>query len=277
MVEPGEYFNKLKADCTKCFGICCVALYFSASEGFPRDKEPGQACQHLQEDSRCQIYSDLKDRGLKGCMGFDCFGAGQQVSRVSFAGVDWRQALEIASAMFAVFLVMRQIHEMMWYLQGALHQPAASPIQTELQSILGETEGLTYLTTGELLKLDIVAHRARVNSLLVRTSELVRGEIASSNSQKGKNLQLRKRLMGSDLRKNDFRGANLRGACLIAADLRGTDLSGADLLGVDFRDTDIRGTDLSRGLFLTQAQINVARGDHTTRLPDVLDYPRSWQ
>jgi hypothetical protein len=33
-----ELYDGLKIDCEKCFGFCCIALYFSASEGFPADK-----------------------------------------------------------------------------------------------------------------------------------------------------------------------------------------------------------------------------------------------
>jgi len=275
MVETGDYIRELKADCAKCFGLCCVALYFSASEGFPSDKEPGWPCQHLQSDSRCAVYNDLSQRGLKGCMAFDCFGAGQQVSQISFAGIDWHQASETAPAMFKLFLVMRQIHEMLWYLQDAMQQPTATSIMAELESMLKETDALTGLLPEDLLQIDIDALRQRVNQLLMQTSELVRGEYANSKYKKKPSGEAR--LTGADLRKTNLRGANLRGACLIAADLRGNDLSGTDLLGVDFRDTDIGGTDMSRSLFLTQAQINSARGDHTTRLPEGLDYPRSWE
>lgn len=37
-------YEKLKNDCGKCFGFCCVALYFSDTEGFPNDKEAGKPC-----------------------------------------------------------------------------------------------------------------------------------------------------------------------------------------------------------------------------------------
>ncbi len=33
-----ELYEDLIIDCEKCFGFCCIALYFSASEGFPVDK-----------------------------------------------------------------------------------------------------------------------------------------------------------------------------------------------------------------------------------------------
>ena len=68
----------------------------------------------------------------------------------------------------------------------------------------------------------------------------------------------------------------MRGACLIAANLRGVDLSGADLIGADLRDADIRGADLTHSIFLTQAQINTAKGDSSTKLPIQLSRPINW-
>ena len=110
----------LRADCENCFGFCCVALYFSASEGFPEDKDAGKPCLSLQSDFRCSVHKDLKKLGLKGCIAYDCFGAGQKVAKVTYGGHDWRQAPESAKQMYEVFLIMRQIHEMLWYLAEAL-------------------------------------------------------------------------------------------------------------------------------------------------------------
>ncbi|MDO9352874.1 MAG: pentapeptide repeat-containing protein, partial [Solirubrobacteraceae bacterium] len=83
--------------------------------------------------------------------------------------------------------------------------------------------------------------------------------------------------IGVDLRRADFRGANLRGAYLIAANLTGADLRFADLIGADLRDADLTGADLSGSLFLTQTQVNAAKGDRTTRLPDGLSHPAHWR
>lgn len=276
-MPPGDNTHSLKADCSQCCGICCVALYFSSSEGFPQDKKAGEPCRHLQPDSRCAIHPELPEQGLKGCMAFDCFGAGQKVSRVSFAGIDWRNSAESAPVMFKVFLIMQHLHELLWYLEDALHQPAARSEWSYLEDMRKETADLTMLPPQELVRLDVEALRERVNMLLLKTSELVRDEIPVASADKSKKQRRRGALlMGNDLRKHDLRGANLRGACLIAADLRGADLTAADLIGADFRDTDIRGTNLSRSLFLTQAQVNTARGDNSTRLPDRLEYPRWW-
>lgn len=276
---PDKSRHNLRADCGNCFGLCCVALYFSASEGFPIDKDAGLPCLNLQPDFRCCVHKSLTERGLKGCIAFDCFGAGQKVAQVSFGGHDWRKVPESAKQIFEVFLIMRQLHELLWYLTEALTLQPARPLHGALSSMLVETERLTHLSPDSLMELDVAVHRADVNTLLLKTSELVRaqarrGQKAHSGRQKtfGRGVNL----IAADLRRMDLRGANLRGACLIAADLRGIDLSGTDFIGADFRDTDLSGADFTKSIFLTQAQLNVAKGDTSTKLPSSLTRPKHW-
>lgn len=276
---PDESFSNLRADCEKCFGLCCVALYFSVSEGFPIDKDAGHPCFNLQPDFRCCVHKILGEQGLKGCIAFDCFGAGQKVAQVSFDGHDWRKVPESAKQMFEVFLIVRQLHELLWYLTEALTLKPARPIHAELSCMLDQTERITHLSPDSLMKLDVAVHRADVNTLLLKTSELVRAEACrgqKSHSGRQKTFNRGANLMAADLRKTDLRGANLRGAYLIAADLSGNDLSGTDFIGADFRDANLRGADLTKSIFLTQAQLNVAIGDTSTKLPSSLTHPTHW-
>lgn len=277
--------DNLRADCEKCFGLCCVALFFSASEGFPIDKEAGQPCLNLQPDFRCGVHDSLNKQGLKGCIAFDCFGAGQKVSQASFGGQDWVRFPDSAEQMFKVFIIMMQLHELLWYLTEALSLEPTRPIHGELRSMLDETERLTYLSPGSLMEFDVAKHRTTVNTLLLKTSELVRTETRSRqkvrSGQKAwsghqKTIGRGADLIGADLRRMGLRGANLRGAYLIAADLRGNDLSGADFIGADLRDADLRGADFSKSIFLTQAQLNAAKGDACTKLPPLLKRPEPW-
>lgn len=269
----------LRADCGNCLGLCCVALYFSRSAGFPVDKKAGQPCPNLLADSHCCLYDKLKEKGYKGCLGFDCFGAGPKVVRVSFGGQDWRKDQVLGKRMFDVFLIMRQLHEMLWYLAEAVTLTPAHAINGQLKSMLEKTERLTHLSPEELLQIDMAAHREAVNDLLVKTSQFVRAT-AKSGKKLDPGLQRKlargEDLVACDLRETNLCGANLRGALLITADLRGADLSGADLIGADLRDADIRGANLKKSLFLTQDQINVAKGDGSTKLPDSLICPRHW-
>lgn len=269
----------LHSDCKKCFGLCCVALYFSASDSFPVDKTGGQPCQNLQSDFRCSVYNDLRELGLKGCTIFDCFGAGQKVSQVSFYGKDWMLVSNQKEEMFQVFQTMRQLHELLWYLTEALSLQQTQPIHGELVSMLGKTEKITYLAPREFMELDLAKHRTEVDKLLIKASELVRAEYSSGkrmSSKRQKKLAGRLDFIGADLTKADLRGANLRGAYLMACDLRDGDLSGVDLIGADLRDADLRGTDLRKSIFLTQAQINAGIGDSCTKLPSSLILPAHW-
>jgi len=110
----------LRGDCESCFGLCCVVPAFSASTDFAIDKDAGKACPHLQSDFRCAIHTHLREQGFPGCAAYDCLGAGQKISQLTFGGEDWRRAPGRAPQMFELFLVMRQLHELLWYLAEAL-------------------------------------------------------------------------------------------------------------------------------------------------------------
>lgn len=274
-----ELYENLKIDCQKCFGFCCVALYFSASEGFPNNKDAGKPCINLKNDFSCAIHKDLRRNGLKGCTAYDCFGAGQKVAQVTYGGQDWTQVPESSKQMFEVFLVMRQLHEMLWYLTEAINIQRDSITKDKISSMISETEQFTNLDADSLIKLDLTAHRNNVNALLQKTSEMVRAKACKGQKntlKRKKTIAGRVDLIGADLRKTNLKGADLRGAFLIAADLRGVDLSGADLIGADLRDVDLRGANLTKSIFITQSQINTAKGDASTKLPLSLVRPTYW-
>ncbi|MFE9675476.1 pentapeptide repeat-containing protein [Streptomyces sp. NPDC006259] len=262
----------LRGDCENCFGLCCVALPFARSADFALDKDAGKPCPNLGEDHRCGIHARLRHKGFNGCTVYDCFGAGQQVSQVTFGGRDWRTApRDETRSMMEVFPVVRHLHELLWYLTEAHALPAARPIHPELGRALERTEELTRGTPEELAALDVPAHREEVNALLLRTSELARAGLPGRRKEhRGADL------MGARLKGADLRGANLRGALLIAADLRGADLRGADLIGADLRDADLTDADLTGALFLTQPQLTAARGSAGTRLPGSVGRPAHW-
>lgn len=202
---------------------------------------------------------------------YDCFGAGQQVSQVTFAGRDWRRDPRAAPQMFEVFAIMRQLHELLWYLAAALALEPARAVHGELRRALTATEAMAGSPADALLELDIQAHREQVNAVLLRASELVRAQLPG-----GKRDYRGADLVGARLAHAGLAGASLRGACLVGADLRRADLSLADLTGTDLRAADLRGADLARSLFLTQSQIDAAGGDTSTKLPPSLTRPVHW-
>jgi Pentapeptide repeats (8 copies) len=254
---------ELRADCAKCFGLCCVAPAFTASSDFAITKPAGRPCPNLLADHRCGIHDSLRQKGFTGCSVFDCFGAGQRVAQELFDGRDWRSTPDVAGPMFAVFPVLRDLHELLWYLtEVAARVPA---MRDEAERAIASTEDLAATATGGL---DVGPHRERVNAILLRASDSIRG---GGREYRGADL------IGRDLSTQDLRRANLRGAYLIGADLTGADLRLADLIGADLRGADLAGADLSTALFLTQFQVNAATGDRATRLPAVLTRPAHYQ
>ncbi|GGL49618.1 pentapeptide repeat-containing protein [Planomonospora parontospora] len=273
--EPaaGGVGSGLRADCGSCFGLCCVVPAFAASADFAIDKPAGRACPNLRQDFRCGIHDRLRPEGFTGCTVYDCFGAGQKVSQVTFGGRDWRRNPGTAKQMFEVFPVMRHLHELLRYLAEALTLEAARPLHAELRAAFDEIESLTQGDPDSLLGLDTEAQWRRVNALLLRASELVRAGAGAGGRRKDRRGA---DLIGARLKGTDLRGANLRGAYLIGADLRGADLRTADLIGADLRDADLRGADLTGSVFLVQAQLDAARGDGTTKIPPSLTRPAHW-
>ncbi len=263
--------RELRADCARCTGLCCVAPAFVASADFAVDKPAGQPCRHLAGDDRCGVHAQLRERGFPGCTVFDCFGAGQHLSEVTFAGRHWRDDPGTAAALFAGFGVMRQLHELLWHLTEALPLPVPAELADALRAELAATRRASELAADELTALDVPPARRQVGELLQRVSEHVRAGLPQSgDDRRGADL------IGADLRGAALHGAGLRGAYLIGADLRAADLRRADLLGADLRGADLRGADLGSALFLTQPQLTAARGDAATRIPAVLSRPAHW-
>jgi hypothetical protein len=251
----------LVADCGSCFALCCVLLPFTTAAGFGMDKPGGAPCPNLATDDRCGIHATLREDGWPGCSIFECFGAGQQVSQVTYGGVSWREQDNLGE-MAAVLSVMRLLHEMLTHLAEVRRRSpdrAASELEAEVICLTG-------LTPTELLAVDLEEQQARVGAAL---------ESASLRLRNGPSYR-REDLAGRDLRQWMLRDADLRGALLIAADLRGQDLGRADLLGADLRDADVRGSDLALTLFLSQSQVNAARGNHDTAIPEGLRRPAHW-
>lgn len=247
---------ELAADCSSCRGLCCRALPFTRSADFAIDKPAGVSCPNLAANFRCQIHAELLPRGFGGCVSFDCFGAGQRVSRL--AGPD--------EARFAALAKLWPLHELLGYLAEVQHRDLAGSRAVTLQA---ELESSCRALLPELLLLDVAGWRARVDEVLTAAGEQLRAGYPRGKAWRGRDLAGR-RVEG------DLRGANLRGALLIGANLSGLDLTDAEVLGADLRGARLEQAELSRALFLNQAQVNAARGDADTSLPEHLHRPVHW-
>ena len=253
----------LEPDCARCVGLCCVALPFRESHGFAFAKDAGDPCRHLDGSYRCSIHASLRSAGMAGCTSYECFGAGQHVTQVVYAGASWRGQPDGGAEMFEVFAVVQRLHEML----VLLDQAQALATSAAVGRLRARVSGLTSLGPADILGTDLDRLSATVGSLLQDVSRSVRGDGPSYVGHD---------LVGRDLRAVDLVRADLRGALLIASDLRSARLDRTDLLGADLRDADLSGADLSTALFVTQPQLNSARGSASTLLPPGLRRPPAW-
>jgi len=134
----------LRADCSSCAALCCVAPAFDQSSRFAFSKPAGTPCPNLGADHGCSIHADLAARGFGGCVQFDCLGAGQHVVQDLFGGRSWRDDPALAPRMFEAFRVMRQVHEALELLQLA----SALPLSALQQAERGRLEDALWPATG---------------------------------------------------------------------------------------------------------------------------------
>ncbi|MFC8040371.1 pentapeptide repeat-containing protein [Paenarthrobacter sp. NPDC057355] len=267
----------LRPDCGNCFALCCTALGFSRSADFAIDKPAASPCQNLAADFSCTIHQRLRPRGFAGCTVFDCFGAGQLVSQHTFGGTSWRERPASAPGMFAVFKIVRQLHEMLWYLDEARQRTFDPGLATAAARLAGHVAATARGEATTVLNADVETLHGQVRNLLVEVSEEVRASYCADERQMADGgLQPGADLMGAQLVGLSLCGADLRGSYLIGAKLTGSDLAAVDLLGADLRGAELSGADLSTALYLTQPQINAADGNSRTLLPPRLRRPDHW-
>ncbi|WP_436526617.1 pentapeptide repeat-containing protein [Actinoplanes sp. HUAS TT8] len=248
--------SRLEADCTRCAALCCVAPAFAKSSDFAVNKPAGQPCRNLGDDFRCGIHEELPRRGFKGCVVFDCFGAGQRITQETFDGRDWRGTPGIAGSMFALLPVVRQLHELLWLLTEAMELDEAAGLRPRLRAAFEEIDAVAARPADELRGLDVDTYRKSVVPLLRRVSDQARAGAGGRRPDHSGAQLIGRRFRGADLR-----GASFRGAVLVGADLSGADLRRADFTGADLRGADLRGADLTGALFLTPSQLRAAVTD----------------
>ncbi|KQP57977.1 hypothetical protein ASF51_04725 [Agreia sp. Leaf283] len=203
------------------------------------------------------------------------------MSQTLFGGTSWKERPDTSADMFGTFAVVRQLHEMLWYLVEAAELTTMSDLAEQVNELRSEILRTLDDDASSILAADVASIRADARSTLIEVSEEARGGYAAAAAAAAASagvseLHPAADLVGRDLRSVRLCGADLRGAYLIAADLRRGDLAGVDLLGADLRDARLDGADLSRALFLTQLQVDAAQGDGATVLPPALRRPRHW-
>ena len=268
MDKVADLQKALRIDCEKCCGLCCIALYCMKTDGFPENKAAGVPCRHLRSDFRCDIHDRLAEQKMKGCLGYDCFGAGQKVTQKMGEDGNWKTNPQKAKELFQTFTVVFQLHQMAWYLLEAREISSDQKQQTEIMALIVENEQLTAKAADAMLNTDVAAYREKVNRILKQISHQV--AVMPANKKMTKNF------LGKNLSGKNFDGSDFSMVLMIAANLEEASLRGTNFLGADLRDANIKNTDLSKSLFLTQMQINAASGNEKTILPKNLVRPSHW-
>jgi len=157
----------LRADCSRCAGLCCVAPAFYAVQGFGFDKPTHRACAHLTSLNQCAIHSERAGRGFPACASFDCFGAGQRVTQELFHGADWRVSGDVAVRMFCAYTRVAALHKLMALLAIAeAHAP--SPRDVQLRAKRMELDELCRSEAAKGGTIDVAAARREVMALVRR-------------------------------------------------------------------------------------------------------------
>ncbi|MBL1436785.1 MAG: hypothetical protein COB08_011395 [Rhodobacteraceae bacterium] len=127
----------LTSDCKNCAALCCVALAFDKGEMFAFDKPAGVPCQHLK-GPLCGIHADLENQGHRGCVQYQCDGAGQRVVQEVFAGQSWQDTPVLLGPMLEAFSQMRQVHGLVSLLTTAKALPLPEAKRVELETLMAE-------------------------------------------------------------------------------------------------------------------------------------------
>jgi hypothetical protein len=155
----------LRADCSRCAGLCCVAPAFYSIQGFGFDKPTHQACAYLTTRNQCAIHAERATHGFPACAAFDCFGAGQRVTQEFFPGADWRASSDLAVRMFSAYTCVASLHRLMALLAVAeAHAPP--PRDAQLRAKQLELDELCRSDAARRGALDVATAQREVMSLV---------------------------------------------------------------------------------------------------------------
>lgn len=112
-----------------------MVFAFDRSESFAIDKAAGEVCPNLDADNRCRVFQHREALGFKGCITYDCHGAGQIISQTVFKGRSWREEPALAHRMGAALSVLRRIHEQLLLLATAEKLPLNEAEKARLGSL----------------------------------------------------------------------------------------------------------------------------------------------
>jgi len=166
--------HALRADCSRCAALCCVALHMERSAWLGLSKPAGEPCPHLGAEHGCSIHAQRGALGFAGCVNYDCLGAGQRVTQL-FAGRSWRAEPALLAPMLEAFFLMRGVHELLELLDVARRLPLSREQRREWRALRGTLAPAGGVGLAELEQLQLGAIRARLTAFLRRLQPLASG------------------------------------------------------------------------------------------------------
>lgn len=133
---PSENLPDLTSDCRNCAALCCIALAFDAGDEFAIDKPAGLPCPNLDGNLGCSVYGRLEAEGFRGCVRYECKGAGQRVTQEVFKGRNWLDEPDLAQPMIAAFSAMRMVHDGIELLETAAWLDLPEALEAERKALL---------------------------------------------------------------------------------------------------------------------------------------------
>ena len=109
---------------------------FDRSDEFAIDKPACVACPNLDADDICSIHNRLEKAGFRGCVLYDCLGAGQRVVQELYAGHAWREEPDLLPEMWSALIALRRVHELILLLTTAAKAPLSMKEQATLEELL---------------------------------------------------------------------------------------------------------------------------------------------
>lgn len=212
IVEDRNESYRLVSDCSRCSGLCCIALYCFKSDGFPQNKPIGKPCINL-------IY---------------------------------------------------RMFQLRFFLYESKKLASSEILLPEIEQLLQENDAICKLSIEEMLHYPIDSYQDKVNYILKKSCVELKKFLGV------------KKVTETNFLNRNFRGKNLSGfdfnmKPLIASDFHNCKLKGATFIRTDTRDANFDGADLREAVFLSQGQINAAKGSRRTKLPKHLKYPVTWK
>ena len=143
-----------------------MAPAFDKSDEFAIDKPASVVCPKLDAHNKCWIHDRLAKAGFKGCVTYDCLGAGQRVVQELFPGQSWRADPDLLPEMWQALTALRGLHELIQMLDVAARLPLSAEERRTLEGLQGELEPAGGWTRQTLADVDAGPVRKQAGAFL---------------------------------------------------------------------------------------------------------------